>query len=111
MITLRRGACVLATVLVACAPGAGEVPLTVLAEEQDSYDGRAVSTSGSVIAIQDSPGGPAYFVLEDNGSRVRLLPDASAAPYSEESVVVTGTFRFDPNAGRELHVETIERSP
>lgn len=50
-------------------------------------------------------------MLEDDGSRVRLLPDASAAPYSDESVVVTGTFRFDPNAGRELHVETIERSP
>lgn len=111
MTALKYVICVLAIVLAACASGASEVPLTMLADKQDVYDGRAVSTRGSVLGIEDPRGAGTYYVLEDNaGNRVRLLPDASARPFADESVVVTGTFRFDPNAGRELHVETIEPS-
>ena len=111
MTGLKRALCVLAMVLAACGSGASEVPLAILADEQDVYDGRVISTQGTVIPIQDSPGAQEYFVLEDNaGNRVRALPDASVRPHANESVAVTGTFRFDPSAGRELHIDTVERS-
>ena len=108
---LKRAICILAVVLSACGSGTSEVSLEVLADEQDRYDGRVVSTQGRVIPIEDSPGAEQYFVLEDSaGNRVRALPDALVRPHARESVAVSGTFRFDPSAGRELHIATIERS-
>jgi hypothetical protein len=108
---LKRSICILVAVLAACGSGPSEIPLDVLAAEQDAYDGRVVSTQGTMIPIEDSPGADEYYVLEDNaGNRVRALPDGVARPHAHESVVVTGTFRFNPTAGRELHIDTVERS-
>lgn len=107
---MQRAICVAAVVVTACSSPT-DVPLAVLADQQDAYDGRTVSTHGVVVPVEDAPGREPYFVLEDNaGNRVRALPDASARPYVHESVAVTGMFRFDPNAGRELHIATIEPS-
>jgi hypothetical protein len=107
----RRAAAAAFLILSACGGEPADVPLVRLAAEQEAYDGRTVSTEGRVVPIEDPPAGEPYFVLEDHaGNRVHLLPDATARPYVGESVTVTGAFRFDPNAGRQLEIETIESS-
>lgn len=103
------GLVLLVIVLAACGgPATADVPLARIAAEQDVYDGQVLSTSGTVVPIADVPGRDPYFVLEDaDGNRVRLLPDDAARPYEGESVAVTGTFDFRPDAGRQLRVDTI----
>lgn len=111
MTATARVLCTLALAVSACTGPTTEVPLALLTHEQEAYDDRLVSTQGVVVPIVDSPGGDEYFVLEDHmGNRVRALPDAVARRYAGQTVAVSGTFRFNPNAGRELRIATIERS-
>lgn len=87
-----------------------EVPLARLVAEQETYDGRTVVTEGTVIAVRDAEESQVYFVLQDPAdNRVRILPDAAAAPYEDATVTVTGMFEFRDRSGRELTVENIER--
>ena len=94
-----------------CDPGPAQVSLQVLADQQEEYDGRVVSTEGVVVPIEDRPGAEPYFVLEDEaGNRTRLHPDSAAQEHVHESIVVIGQFRFNPDAGRELHIDSITGS-
>ena len=104
-------ALVAAVASAACDSAPAQVPLQVLADQQEEYDGRVVSTDGVVVPIEDRPGSEAYFVLEDEANnRIRLHPDSVAREHLHESVVVTGEFRFNPEAGRELHIDSITTS-
>lgn len=95
----------------ACTTGPAEVSLQVLAAEQEAFDGKVVATEGLVVPIEDRPGSPPYYVLEDNaGNRTRLHPDSVAQEHVNASVAVTGEFRFTEEAGRELHIDTITAS-
>lgn len=98
-----------AILLAAC--GGRTVALSDLAVEMDRYDGEDVTTRGVVVELG---GGDAdyerYFVIQDRDqNRVRLLPDEEAEPYAGAPVEVAGTFEFDPDQGRLLHIDTIER--
>ena len=85
--------------------------LRVLAAEQEDYDGQVVSTEGVVVPIEDRPGSEPYFVLEDDaGNRIRLHPDSVAEEHLDQAVIVTGEFRFNEEAGRELQIDSITGS-
>lgn len=100
------------TMLAACGGETANVPLAELAAEQEAHHERVVSTEGEVVPIEDRPGATPYLVLEDDaGNRVRLFPEPIARRHTHESVTVTGTFRFDPTAGRQLHIDTIHPLP
>lgn len=109
MVTLKRLVLLAVALLAACGGDPANVPLADLAAEQEAHDGRVVSTEGVVVPIEDRPGGDVYFVLEDDaGNRVRLVPDAAARRHADQTIAITGTFRFDPDAGRELDIDTID---
>ncbi len=111
MVIASAAAVAMLVLMTGCGGEPADVPLAHLAADQEAYDGRSVSTRGTVVAIEDAPGSQEYFVLEDNaGNRVRLLPDATASRHVGESVVVTGDFGFEPNGGRQLHADAIEPS-
>ncbi len=88
-----------------------DVTLAALAAEQERYDGRTVTTEGTVTAIRDAPADEPYYVLQDQSrNRVRLVPADVAQPHDGDLVQVTGTFRFIADRGRELQIEEITGS-
>ena len=103
----------LATALLfaACGGASGQVTLARLAENQDSYLGKRVSTSGTVEA-QTNADGSRYYVLTDaEGDLVALLPDRLARRYDDRRVSVDGRFGFDPKAGRLIRIGRISSQP
>lgn len=99
--------------IAACSGGTPvEVPLAHLVAEQETYDGQALTTEGTVVAVRDFATADDYFVLQDAAeNRVRLVPDEAAAPHDGDTVAVTGSFRFDEQSGRHLTVEQINVVP
>jgi hypothetical protein len=100
----------LAVTLSAC--GTPTVSLSELALEAEQYDGHDVVAHGVVQEFGAADGATErHFVIQDaEATRVRLLPDEAAEPHVGSAVTVTGEFEFDPERGRLLHVEDIERA-
>jgi len=97
----------LAALLAGC--GAPHHSLADLVEHQETYDGRTVSTSGTVERFEDASG--PYYVLDDGaGNRVALTPASSVAGRTGESVTVTGRFSVDPGEGRRIAVDSVSGS-
>lgn len=87
--------------------GGGQTSLAKLANNQDAYLGKEVSTSGRVEA-ERNPSGSRYYVLADSEQdMVALVPNGAAQRFVGEAVVVTGRFGFDPRAGRVVRIERI----
>lgn len=84
------------------------VPLARLVSEQESYEGQAVETRGTVRAFGDDPA-THHYVLEDaRANRVQLIPDRAARRYLGREVLVAGEFGFDETRGRFISVDRIK---
>ncbi len=97
----------LAALLAGCGPA--HHSLADLVEHQETYDGRTVSTSGTVERFED-PSGPYYLLDDGSGNRVALTPASSIAGHTGESVTVTGRFTIDPGEGRRIAVNSVTGS-
>jgi hypothetical protein len=100
----------IAALAAACSSGQGksatEVSLAQLSAAQESYNGKQVSTSGTVREFSDSGG--TYYVLENaEQDRVALEPADEAAPYAGQDVTVAGRFTFGQETGRRIELTTI----
>ncbi len=83
--------------------------LADLVAHQETYDGRVVTTSGTVRRFED-PSGP-YYVLEDaDGNRVEVTPASSVEGRVGEVVSVTGRFSIEPMQGRVIAVDSVSPS-
>jgi hypothetical protein len=93
----------------ACAGGPRTVSLSELITQEDRLSGERILTTGVVQVIGESQGAlTQHHVLQDtDANRVRLLPDDAVADYVGRVVQVEGTFAFDEEEGRRLHVETV----
>jgi hypothetical protein len=101
-VTLIAGA-----LLAACGPPA--ISLSQLVDHQEQYDGRTLTTSGSVRHFTDGGG---YDVVEDaTGNRVLIRPGSAVSGYVGRSVTVTGRFSIDPSVGRVISVDSVRSSP
>jgi|SRR5690606_9816762 hypothetical protein len=107
---LRSGATalVVALLLGACG-GPVRASLEDLVFDTDSYVGRDVTVSGTVVEFDESDGAlQRHIVIEDvRNNRVQLEPIDVAEPFVGSLVEVTGGFRFDPTVGRILDVSEI----
>jgi hypothetical protein len=93
-------------VLAGCG-GSGQTSLAKLANNQDAYLGKQVSTSGRVEAAHN-PNGSRYYVLTDPAhDLVVLQPSSEARRFAGDTVVISGRFGFDPHSGRVVHIERI----
>jgi hypothetical protein len=90
----------------ACTGGdAVEVPLSALTSDPQRFDGRQVSTRGTVRGIQE----PFHFWIEDERlNRVQLLPPESAQPFVGQEVRVVGRYSYTQREGRRLQVQDLE---
>lgn len=87
--------------------GHGALSLARLANNQDAYAGKDVSTAG-VVEEQTNADGSRYFVLADpQQDLVALLPASRVARYRGLQVRVRGRFSVDPRVGRLIRVEQI----
>lgn len=87
--------------------GGGQTSLANLANNQDAYLGKQVSTSGTVEG-QSNGNGSRYYVLTDSEQDlVVLVPSRTARRFVGDAVVVSGRFGFDPHAGRLVRIERI----
>lgn len=105
-------ALIAAVTLAACGGGGGSgtqpSPLSDLAQNQDAYVGKTVSTSGTVER-QRNTDGTAYYVLTDaQQDLVSLRPPGRVERYVGRSVVVTGRFEVDPTAGRVIRLAQVK---
>lgn len=100
----------LALLLAGCG-GPRVVPLSELAANADYYDGRMVIAHGVVLEFgADDDDVEHHFVIQDQDvNRVQLLPNEAAEPHVGAVVEVLGEFEFDPDRGRLLHIESIEK--
>lgn len=96
--------------LLAACGGPRVVPLSELAHNADSYDGRRIIAHGVVMEFGDDDGDIErhYVIQGPDVNRVQLLPTEAAESYVGSVVEVVGEFEFDPDRGRLLHVESIE---
>ena len=106
----RIGAAALVAVglLGACA-GPVDASLADLVFDTESYVGREVRVTGTVVAFDEADGAlQRHIVIEDErNNRVQLEPIEAAEPHIGSQVEVTGRFRFDPSVGRILDVSEI----
>lgn len=97
--------------LAACGGGGGSgrqtAVLSDLAQNQEAYIGKTVSTSGSVERQRNTDGTPYYVLTDAQQDLVGLWPPRRAKPYVGRSVVVTGRFEVDPTAGRVIRLQQI----
>lgn len=91
-----------------CDRGPEEIPLAVLADQQESYRGEIVTTSGVVRRIGDSADDIHYVLEDEMSNRVELLPKGKAAAWVGQQVVATGRFDFRETRGRTLTIESIK---
>ncbi len=83
-------------------------PLHLLAEQPDEYQETTVTTAGIVRHFQE----PLHYWIEDDDlNRVALKPMEKVEPYLGKRVRVTGVFQYQENAGRQIHVESIQEEP
>jgi hypothetical protein len=102
-------ASLLAALLLGCAGGDADGPvetaLVELAEDQEGFDGRMVTTEGVVRTWDD----PRHYWIEDaDQHRVELDPQDLIAPHLGDEVRVTGRFTFRDDEGRRIAVDELE---
>lgn len=98
----------IAVLLVGCAREESVVglELELLVEQQDTFLGRLVRTSGTV-RMHDSP---RHFWLEDDArNRVGLVPAQSVEAWLGEEVEIVGRFGFAADTGRTIQVQQVRR--
>lgn len=96
-----------AAALVACS-GPDTVPLADLVLDAEEHTGQEIVVQGVVVSTGTDEADGALLVLRDqDDNRVQLLPPDVAAPHTGSAVKVRGTFDFDPDRGRLLHIESI----
>lgn len=94
------------------AVGPPKVTPAALLAERDAYDGKTVTTEGTVIElIADSGADPSYAVRDDSDNTVRLVPSGWAVPYQNQRASVTGLFRLAGDGGAELVIHRIHPPP
>lgn len=104
---LRRAAPYLAVAALASCGGHGALSLAQLANNQDAYAGKEVSTAG-VVEEQTNANGSHYYVLADpQQDLVALRPVSRVRRYRGQRVQVRGRFSVDPRVGRLIRVEQI----
>ncbi|HZE04845.1 MAG TPA: hypothetical protein VE127_06465 [Solirubrobacteraceae bacterium] len=87
--------------------GAQQVSLQTLVLDQPQYVGQKITTTGTVQRFTD-PDGSSYYMLTDRQQdRVIIHPAAAAASYLHRRVTITGTFTFEPSAGRILNAHRV----
>lgn len=106
----RRTARVVAVLAVAAPLLAGCGPashtLADLVAHQESYDGKVVSTTGTVRGFHDATG--TYYVIEDaDADRVLVKPASLFANRVGQAVTVTGRFNVTTTEGRVLTVTAV----
>ncbi len=95
-------ACVIASVSGCSEDAATRVDLDVLVAQQESFDGRRVTTAGVLREFDD----PHHVWIEDEAlHRVELRPSAAFAGRAGEAVEVTGRFSFAADRGRRIEVD------
>lgn len=87
--------------------GSGQTSLAKLANNQDAYLGKQISTSGRVEVERDANGSRYYVLTDPEQDLVELLPAGTARRFVGDAVVVRGRFGFDPHSGRVLRIERI----
>jgi hypothetical protein len=96
--------------LLLCAGGCdrGEpipVNLLQLARDQAQYDGRQVETEGLLRSFPE----PRHFWIEDEANnRVELVGGDNLDVLVGQRLAVRGRFRYAPDRGRRIEVESIE---
>jgi len=104
---LRHAAPFLALGALAGCGGHGALPLAQLANNQDAYVGKEVSTAG-VVGEQTNANGSHYYVLTDpQQDLVALRPASRVRRYRGQRVKVRGRFSIAPRVGRLIRVEQI----
>ncbi len=107
---MRRSFALIAGAAVLAAFGCSgntQVTLAQLAEAQQTYAGRHVTTQG-VVREERDPDGTAYFVLSNvTGQRVGLAPSETASRFRGRLVEVSGLFEVQPGFGRIIHISAI----
>jgi hypothetical protein len=104
---LRRAAPFVAVAALAGCGGHGALSLARLANDQDAYVGKEVSTAG-VVEEQTNADGSHYYVLADPQlDLVALRPASRVRGYRGLRVHVRGRFSVDPHVGRLIRVEQI----
>lgn len=89
------------------AGGPATVSLARLADRQEAYATKQVSTRGVVRELRN-PDGSRYFVIgHAQHDLVALTPNPLAARHRDQRVSVTGTFALDPHVGRVIHIQRI----
>jgi hypothetical protein len=90
----------------ACTGGESvEVPLSALTADPQRFDGRQVSTRGTVRGIEE----PLHFWIEDERfNRVQLLPPEAVQPFVGQEVRVVGRYSYTRREGRRLQVHRLE---
>lgn len=83
------------------------VDLDVLVAQQESFDGRRVTTRGVLREFDD----PQHVWIENEAlHRVELRPTDTFAGRAGESVEITGRFSYAPDRGRRIEVD-LDASP
>jgi uncharacterized protein (DUF58 family) len=105
------GAAAVLVLLLALAAGCGppRVTLADLATDQRAHDGEEITVRGVVVEIEPDGPVPHYVVVQDaEANRLELIPLQEAESHIGSVVEVTGEYRFDPDRGRRLRIQTIE---
>lgn len=87
--------------------GPPQTSLQTLVLDQPQYVGQEITTHGTVRRFTDPDGSSYYMLTDPRQDRVIIHPARAAAPYLHRRVTITGTFTFDPHAGRILTVHHI----
>ena len=93
-----------AALLAGCSDTIEDIPLATLVEHQAEYDGRTLTTAGTVRTFDDPLH---YWVEDDNLNRVAVEPDEAVADLVGKRVRVTGEFSADRVRGRILQASDI----
>ena len=105
---MRTPRLVLLLLTLSACDGAPRAPLVTtpeaLARSAESFDGRRVTVDGTLRSLPD----PRHYWLEDAAPhRVALEPEDGLADRVGARLRVTGRFRYDPERGRWLEIETL----
>ncbi len=99
----------IALTAISCGDARYQVTLAELAREQERFQGERIVTCGLVRNFQER--GDSYYVLEDEAdNRVGVSPQSDVAAFVDRRLCVTGTFDVEPEFGRVIQVESVERA-
>lgn len=98
-----------ALAVIACGNDTNQVTLAELAQDQERFRGESIATCGLVRNFEER--GNSYYVLEDEAdNRVGVTPGSEVAAFVGRRLCVIGTFDVEPEFGRVIQVESVERA-